>query len=506
MKSYKRIIIFVLLPLLFPACKPPSGGDDILVNPTDNIHQEINASFAPNIDHTWTFMIYMDADNNLDGYDPETMVAYAVDDIDEMEAGLYQAAQTYPGIASSLQIIVLLDRKGLSGPDDTALYRIGAFSSLNGEIDSPEVYDEYDRYGFAIDALDSIERNMGDSRTLADFLGFCTDLDYIDETDHYGLLFWNHGDGPFSGPIEEESKLRGIGRDDSSNEDQLSMEELQDAITSVFGGTKLDFIGFDACLMAAVETAYEARNLADAMTASMAEEQMDGWDYTALIAGMTSDASPWDGKSLAALAVQTYRDSTQSDPLQTMAAVDLEKMETLKTAVDAFAVGLHQENRKDAIEICRDDSIHFFSDWNEEDAKKYPYFELNDFCIHISGNFLYFSGPLVEKAENVIDALSDTIIAAYASEGYGNYFGPGEAVKRGLFITFPQGNRRTHFEQPYYEAMEWYTLSPLEDTSGHYYGEIDFCTNNSNGTVEAWLELLEAWYDEDNALIPLNTF
>ena len=37
-------------------------------------------------------------------------------------------------------------------------------------------------------------------------------------------------------------------------------------------------------------------------------------------------------------------------------------------------------------------------------------------------------------------------------------------------------------------------------------GHLDFCTFNNNGSVESWLELLEAWYDPDNTLITYNTY
>jgi hypothetical protein len=500
--AFRISLLFIpLFSLLLVACPPPDKPGLTIYNPTDNIQVDINAHFAPKAGDTWTIMIYMDGDNNLD--------ANGIDDINEMEYGFWQAKESYTDIDSYLTIIALFDMSSIGDWTDTRLYEIMPDPDDTPDFTSEEQFDPSGLYGFATIETDEVERNMGDRSTLIDFLNFCTDTEYFSSTDHYGLVLWNHGDGPYSRTLHQDTKLRGIGDDWTSNRDQLSLEELQDAIeaSTTFDETvKLDFIGFDACMMSAVETAYELRNLAIAMTGSMADEQLDGWNYTDLIASMDAASYPADGKALAKLVVQSYHDATILQTSQTMAAIDLSSLENLKDAVDSFAVSIFDENRKAFIEQCRDSSIRFFSMSYEPDAVAYPYFDLNDFCYRIIENPAYFSNNLRSKAGSVINAISASIIAAYAGYPYGNYYGPGSFVKRGMYIVFPMGEKRTYLGQSYYSEAGWYTISPMGNYEENYYGEIDFCTNNSNGSVESWLELLEQWYDEYNTLIPWNTY
>jgi hypothetical protein len=494
----KKTIVLLFI-LFLTACSPHRSILDI-INPTDNIQIPINAHFAPKAGESWTLMIYMDGDNNLD--------SYGIADINEMEYGLWQAKENYTDIDSYLTIIALFDRLS-SEEGETRLYEIAPDPVNDSAFTSEEIFDVNNTYGFAINESNNVERNMGDKNTLTDFLNFCTDTDYYILTDHYGLVLWNHGDGPYSKTLQQEMKLRGVGDDWTNDRDQLSLEELQDGIeaSESFSQTnKLDFIGFDACMMSAVETAYEVRNLADSMAGSMADEQMEGWNYTDLISSMDSALYPADGKALAKLVVQSYHDTTIMKYSQTMSAIDLSTMENLKNAIDTFAVSILIENKKAVIEQCRDESTCFSLIRYEPDALAYPYFDLNDFCYYIIENPGYFSKQLVSKAQGVINSLSESIIAAYAGYPYGNYYGPGSFIKRGIYIVFPMGEKRTHLGRSYYLDAGWYTISEMTGDNGHYYGEIDFCTNNNNGTVESWLELLEYWYDENNTLIPWNTY
>ena len=86
--------------------------------------------------------------------------------------------------------------------------------------------------------------DMGMPQTLTEFINYCTAL-Y--PARHYGLIFWDHGAGP----------LWGYGSDELFGNDSLLLEELRRAMdASVFGpGRKLDWVGFDACLMGNLENA-----------------------------------------------------------------------------------------------------------------------------------------------------------------------------------------------------------------------------------------------------------
>ena len=59
---------------------------------------------------------------------------------------------------------------------------------------------------------------------------------------------------------------------------QFNLSEINKALKD--SGITYDFIGFDACLMATVETALVASNYADYMIASEETEPGVGWYYT----------------------------------------------------------------------------------------------------------------------------------------------------------------------------------------------------------------------------------
>ena len=116
----------------------------------------------------------------------------------------------------------------------------------------------YDSSGLHV--IEEIPRaNMGDSATLEAFLRFCT-TNY--PADHQIVVFWNHGGGSISGVIFDEN----------FGYDSLSLAELETAFEAVTPANvynpPFEIIGFDACLMATIETANAMSGYARFMVAS----------------------------------------------------------------------------------------------------------------------------------------------------------------------------------------------------------------------------------------------
>ena len=170
--------------------------------------------------------------------------------------------------------------------------------------------------------------NMGNPDNLAGFLNYCY-TNYPAE--QYELILWNHGGGAFFG----------YGYDEIT-EDMLTLSELQTALSDspFHDGNKLEFIGFDACLMGNIETAHALSPYAKYLIASQESEPGSGWDYSFLsdIDSMSS------GDQMGTCIVDTYIEKTteymNSTPFSyctiCLSVLDLSKVEDVENTLDAL--------------------------------------------------------------------------------------------------------------------------------------------------------------------------
>ena len=106
---------------------------------------------------------------------------------------------------------------------------------------------------------------MTDPDVLSDFIRYCADEA---PASRYMLIFWDHGGG----------SVTGFGHDEQYPNDTMDIAEIGQALKK--GGVQFDMIGFDACLMATLETAIAVEPYADYLLASEESEPGTGWYYT----------------------------------------------------------------------------------------------------------------------------------------------------------------------------------------------------------------------------------
>ncbi len=118
---------------------------------------------------------------------------------------------------------------------------------------------------------------MTDSSTLSSFIKW-GGKNY--PADRYALIFWDHGGG----------SVTGYGYDEKHKSDgSMDLAEINKALTE--GGLKYDFVGFDACLMATVETGLMLDAHSDYMIASEETEPGIGWYYTNWLTKLNQNTS-----------------------------------------------------------------------------------------------------------------------------------------------------------------------------------------------------------------------
>ena len=168
---------------------------------------------------------------------------------------------------------------------------------------------------------------MTDEDTLVDFVNYCK---AAAPADRYMLIFWDHGGG----------SVTGYGYDELYPNDSMTISEISKALKST--GIKYDFIGFDACLMATLETAIALEPYADYMLASEESEPGTGWYYTnwlRVLADNTSVKTEKLGQIIADDFTEASKKSSYSGT--TLSMVDLSELNSsVVSALAGFGEGL----------------------------------------------------------------------------------------------------------------------------------------------------------------------
>ncbi|MFX1508015.1 MAG: clostripain-related cysteine peptidase, partial [Promethearchaeota archaeon] len=224
---------------------------------------------------SWTFMLYLDGDNDIEGD--------AVQNMEEIERG--------GGGNSKINVIILFDR--IPGYDDSHGNWSGSRYYLASEDQSAVEFD-------SILLEDLGEVDMGNPTTLNNFLNFCF-RNYPAE--NYCLDLWNHGWGA-NGMCADETDVN----DESMG---LSLNSIQYAITNSTStyGTEIDVISMDACNMNTLEVAWELRNLCKYFIAT--EDVTYGYEYEPIIRGLL-DTPEMTAIELCRLMVDTYENEYDS--------------------------------------------------------------------------------------------------------------------------------------------------------------------------------------------------
>lgn len=139
-----------------------------------------------------------------------------------------------------------------------------------------------ERYTINSQGLLRLETNikdapMTDPDTLTSFIKYSADNF---PANRYMLILWDHGSG----------SIMGYGYDEKyPNNSSMSPDKISAALRN--SDIKFDFVAFDACLMANLETAVAIEPYADYLIGSEETEPADGWNYKYWISTLDSNTS-----------------------------------------------------------------------------------------------------------------------------------------------------------------------------------------------------------------------
>lgn len=169
--------------------------------------------------------------------------------------------------------------------------------------------------------------SMGDPSTLTDFIQWGIET-YPSE--HYGLILWDHGGG----------NADGVCYDELYDGDNLTLPELGSALNDT--GVTLDFIGFDACLMASLETAKAVSGAGYYLVASQETEPGQGWDYESMLNAIGEDPS-MQGDALGKVICDAFLDKCirlDCADEATLSVIDLSAVDMLDRTFDEYTSGM----------------------------------------------------------------------------------------------------------------------------------------------------------------------
>jgi hypothetical protein len=389
---------------------------------------------------SWTVLVFMNADNNLE--------EFGLKDFAEM-------AQV--GSTPDVNIVVQIDRAAgyyTTSPDWTGALRFRVERDMKPSPDR---------------ALEDLgEVNMGDGGVLADFVSWGM---RAFPADRFLLDIWDHGQGWRVFQTEALSSkdlaiehrtfrrrnitrlsamrakadsqvdravpaiplqrvvngpVRYISHDESSN-DFLFNREVQDALERVLEGRSLDVIGFDACLMATVETAYAMRNVGRFMVGSEELEPGDGWNYADWLRTLTSRPQ-MDGAELSRVMVDSYAATYAShSPDTTLSAVNLGAASTLAERISTLSRKLIDSLPEEsaAIALARKRCDEYAPGYGLHGI------DLARFCTELAAAT---SDPQVRTLTTAVQAeVTTMVVRNYAGAARRDTFG-----SHGLTIYFPE--------------------------------------------------------------------
>ena len=184
-------------------------------------------------------------------------------------------------------------------------------------------------------------QNMVWGSTLQDFVTWGVRSYPADRT---MLMLWNHGSGYF-----------GFGGDENypADEPMMRMHAMAAALQGAQAatGVTLDYIGFDACLMATLEVAKILQPYARYLGASQELEPGAGWDWSAIVESASHQPAPSIPEFGRAAAIAYYDKQVRNSPSDSLAPslsdrvtfsiIDLERIPTLLERLDQWARAVH---------------------------------------------------------------------------------------------------------------------------------------------------------------------
>jgi hypothetical protein len=264
--------------------------------------------------------------------------------------------------------------------------------------------------------------------------------------EHYMLVIWDHGQGyrlevasapdrsvgaltmNLAGEMVSAIPMRqrspgSLPTYRSISSDEVTGNHLYNSdIQKVVEESKIDVLGFDACLMSMLETGFAVRHGATVMIGSEELEPGFGWQYDAWLNPLIADPTLTPEK-LGECVVNSYKSLYESgdspEPSATLSACRLgQKLEHLATdtseLADVLIKGLSDDTKLAEIRAARKDCKEYAPQqtFGDPPLPRFNYIDLKRFAVSLKKHSS--DSSVQAAAQKVSDAIVDCIVSNWA--------------------------------------------------------------------------------------------
>ena len=254
--------------------------------------------------------------------------------------------------------------------------------------------------------------SMGLTSTFQSFLEYGLQNYPAEKT---GVILWNHGGG-----------MRGVCYDEKKDDDSLLTDEVYSAVggalnNSVMAGQKLEWIGYDACLMQVQDIAEKNSKYFNYMIASEESEAGYGWDYDTWVDDLYAKKStPVMLKAIVDGFIADNGGASDDEGDQTLSYLNLSYASAYKTAWENMAAQLLNKvtsNNRSSFNSLVKKAKYFAGG----DYDYFCTFDAKDFVNKLASNSTFNPGSTYTNA--VLSAFNNLVTYSVAQVGAGNAYG-----------------------------------------------------------------------------------
>ena len=258
--------------------------------------------------------------------------------------------------------------------------------------------------------------SMGLTSTLRSFIEYGLNNYPANRT---GLILWNHGGG-----------MRGVCYDEKKNDDSLTTDEVKNAVSGALSncgksGQKLEWIGYDACLMAVQDIAEMNSPYFNYMIASEESEAGYGWDYDNWVDDLYAKKSTTVIlKAIVDSFITDNGGASSSSGDQTLSYMNLSYADEYLAAWEAMATQLNNvvtSSNKSSFNSAITSNVKHYAD---SDYDYFCTFDAKDFVEKLASNSSFSSFRINSSyTDAVLAQFSNFVAYSVAQKGAGKSYG-----------------------------------------------------------------------------------